>query len=300
MTNLNSKPPTLYVELAPYCNLKCPNCIVQSRLSARRKRHPDLVQDLIEVTPKNGKLSIIGLGEPLLLNVQKDIEQIVSEREDLDIFVQTNGTNAIRESLAPYIESGQVEIGISADYHHIEGGFRFLKLSPNHVNAVSVALGPQEARIPKGLKRAFPKISRIEVDALLDKENKPTLSWEDFHTKMLQVKEYNPGVQVYTKVYERRENEHDPTSDAFYEEAMNGAIKLPERDWFTTKKGAALYHIPKENKLLRVLIDGTVITQPLDVHKAWEALPEINNDTRFPLKDLTHYIKKHKDALHYR
>src|SRR3989338_7405432 len=119
--NSNLEKRVISVEISPTCNLRCPECNVGKRLHVNQRERRDdskLAEKIIEYAPKDSTLIFVGLGEPTIPYSQERIRKILSERRDLNGFVQTNGSYPLNENIRKLIENRRLEIGLSLDQQH--------------------------------------------------------------------------------------------------------------------------------------------------------------------------------------
>lgn len=268
------------VEISPTCNLKCPNCNVARRLHVGKKErrdNPNLPDLLIRYSPLESKLVYIGLGEPTIPKIQEGISKIHSTRKDLIGFIQTNGTHSLNEDILELIRKNRLEIGLSIDTMHLNGGQKYIRIQPNYVSSIATAIKGGDLIINFG--EIFPNLNRVLLAPLLTGDGKEIVpNWDDMERMCVEYKEVlRNNIDVYTEVPALFVGK---TDNEFYRNVLERTIPTQNEEWrISTKHG---FHVNVQsssnflngNKFIRILSDGRVL-EGLNLEtaiKSWEVV----------------------------
>ena len=258
------------VEISPVCNLHCPNCNVSERLHIPNRRNDaNLVGKLIEHTPINAHLSFVGLGETTIPESQGRIARVLNQRKDLTGFIQTNGSYQLNPNILNLVDSRRLEFGLSTDYHHLLGGQKPHKIQPEYVFSIATSVENRDQIL--NYRKIFPRLNRILVSPMLDKEGVRVMSsWEHVEEMCHEFqKVLGKGVSVYSELpllFRREENEE------YFRDAEKALVKTKHLNWMASKKYGFYVDVelPDPSKDTRFLIDGTYVTDVAHALKNWK------------------------------
>lgn len=271
---------TIGVEISPFCNLRCEHCNVSQRLHLDDRRFDvDLVTEIVNNVPNNTTLIFIGLGEPTLPNSQKQIVKILNLRNDLNGFIQINGTFKLTDEMATLIKSGRLEIGLSYDGHHLASGQK-LRIQKELVSGLAIAVDGTEQFDYESIKSDFTNLNRILISPLMLEDNKLSLQWHQMDTICKTVKLNLPDVTVYTE-FGFLPNE-SKGHKLYYDSAKSSSISHLSYWRFNSLGNYYLdfESIDADNQF-RIMANGTITTNVRDAFKSWEELDHLPTIAEF-------------------
>jgi MoaA/NifB/PqqE/SkfB family radical SAM enzyme len=139
-------PDELQVEVTAACNLRCPMCLVRYRPPLDRVRHSmgiDMFRALVDANPNLRRITLQGLGEPLLAPHLLEMVELASAR-GIDVGFNTNGTLLTEARAERLVRAGLAWLHVSFDgatagtYEAIRDGARFDKVLANVAGLVAV------------------------------------------------------------------------------------------------------------------------------------------------------------------
>lgn len=269
-------------EISPTCNLRCPECNVGKRLHvspSERRNDPKLVEKIIEHAPLNSTLLFVGLGEPTTPYSQERIARVLYNRQDLNGFIQTNGSYPLNKELEELIGQKKLEIGLSLDQQHFAGGQKNLRIQKEYIESISTIVTDEENHY--ALPEGFPNLNRILISPLaLGK--KIANSWKRLSETVVSYQGLakKKSIMVYTELPHpvREENIE------LFEEAERDLMPLTPDGWRKSKEHGFYVDMepttPKNS--MRILIDGNYIDVPILALGSWQ---EVDKHSK-PLTDL--------------
>lgn len=265
----------VYCEISPVCNLQCPHCAVEKRLRAKQRREDsNLVEKIIGHVPLKSQINFIGLGEPTTSEGQRRISKILSARKDIYGFIQTNGTFLLNPELAKLVEEERLEVGLSADTHHLNGGLKQVRIQPKYVSSVSCAI--DDGKRIFDLRKLGPSMNRVLLNPLtVDDEIVP--GWEHMEEMCVRYQRVlGNRVSVHTELplpirHDSKRNEK------YFEDAEISLVETEHEGWLLSRKHGFLVRSYDEDRLYkRILIDGKVINQCKDTEGSWGNVDKIS------------------------
>ena len=173
---------------------------------------------------------------------------------------------------------------MSTDQHHLNGGQKSFRIQPEYVFSIATSVNEGDAAV--NYKNKFPKLNRVLVTPLTDREGIRILpSWdfvEDMCGEFQQV--LGEGVSVYSElplIY-RGENNKE-----YFRQAEATLIPTKRKEWMKSKKHGFYVNVePVDSEGdMRILIDGTYVRDvtltiepwhEVDKHsKQIESLPKV-------------------------
>ncbi|HEX9995088.1 MAG TPA: radical SAM protein [Acidimicrobiales bacterium] len=139
-------PGELQVEVTAACNLRCPMCLVRYRPPLDRVRHSlplERFRALVEANPDVRRITLQGLGEPLLTPNLLDMVELAASR-GIEVGFNTNATLLTRERAERLVRAGLAWLHVSFDgatkatYEAIRDGARFERVVANVAGLVEV------------------------------------------------------------------------------------------------------------------------------------------------------------------
>ena len=261
------------VEISPVCNLRCPDCATGARLhvsSEERRDDSDLVRKIIEYAPLNANLYFLGLGEPAMPKSQGRIVEVLSQRKDLTSVLRTNGTYPLSPDSVGLVNSGRLEIELSTDQHHLNGGQRDFRIQSEYVSGIETSV--KEGDKSADYRKTFQRLNRLLVTPLLKIDGMKILpSWrfiEDMCCEFQKVL----GEEIF--VYSELPFIYEETNQEYFRQAKATLVPTPHDGWMKSKKHGFYVQVEPQNTLryARFLIDGTFLTADnlKDVTKSWQ------------------------------
>lgn len=139
-------PDELQVEVTAACNLRCPMCLVRYRPPLDRVRHSmslDAFRALVDANPDVRRITLQGLGEPLLAPNLLEMVELAAGR-GIAVGFNTNGTLLTRARAERLVGAGLAWLHVSVDgataatYEAIRDGARFDKVVANVAGLVDL------------------------------------------------------------------------------------------------------------------------------------------------------------------
>ncbi|HLA23609.1 MAG TPA: hypothetical protein VJZ93_03700 [Candidatus Nanoarchaeia archaeon] len=265
------------VEISPTCNLRCPSCNVTRRLhveKTERRNNPNLSDLIISYSPKEAKIIYIGLGEPTIPIIQKRIAKIHKTRKDLNGFIQTNGTYVLSKDILELIRGRRLEIGLSIDAMHLEGGQNYIKIQPRYVESIATAVSGSSKEKIFDFGEIFPQLNRVLLAPLLTKDGKEIVpNWGDLERMCVEYQKIlGENIRVYTEVPALFV---EKTDNVFYREVLQKTAPTEDRTWRKSSEYGFYVNIQSPtnsngSKFIRILSDGRVLSG-LDLEKSIES-----------------------------
>lgn len=158
-------PTELQLEVTGSCNLSCQMCLVayRPRLGRSASLSVDTVRDILDDLPSVRRVTLQGLGEPLLA---PDLEAIIEEAvaRGIEVGFNTNGTMLTAARSARFVALGVDWIHVSVD-GAVEDTFAAIRVGGHLDTVVRNVRGLVEARRAAGASRPWIQLNTVLMRA---------------------------------------------------------------------------------------------------------------------------------------